>query len=631
MPFELAAWVVLSFTQAASERQSPPATARTITGTVRDARDRSAIPNAVVREFVRAADASVPRWTLAAHVATDEHGKFVLKNAPNSEVAVCVEAPGHAPAFGQAKAGSNEVDLELDMARGCCASVSLRSAQGRSICRWVIEPEWTWFPAGEEGPHIKVGRDFSVASSRDEYDGSGEESVDTEVDETDENGGEPPGGGDESGGSAVRAGLFPTPNETVGPVVTAGLPAGQELLLEVKFAGSVIYHAPHALEPKWNEISAIAELPVVLRGRLVDRTGKPIPSWPVGITSESKSGPTRWTHCLNVLTYAPTDSEGRFELHTPRGRFVVGPLGECCFDTIECPASERVAPYGRVFDTRDEAAELQEIVLPADRGLFIRGKLAGDNLPRAVVVLLDETTGCRYSASDVMEDGTFTIGPVPAGKHEVAAIAIDENSRDMFVGPEVRWLGRKNAVEAGTSSLVLEREPGRDLSLSLESETGSGEPCSIEIRPVDKIDRWWIWCRQITAHVGEKVTLTGLLDGTYSIFAVAEEEKLACSERVTVSKGAPLDLALHLRPAALLRLSNRSCQTIQETLHGPWNRWDDDPIERQYEIEPQHEVIRVLPSGTYEWQIGRGEARFDLLPCTLIEGSNASLEWWGDW
>lgn len=332
---------------------------------------------------------------------------------------------------------------------------------------------------------------------------------------------------------------FQAPVEASGAYVLADLPSAVPLRVALRGSEGSLRTRPQpvTLEPgesrrlDWRLGSG-----GTVRGRVVGSLGQRVADQEVWLLS---------THVLGAHYPEWYDEPTRRTRTDERGGFVFEDLqaGRWHVGIAPIPLSGRALPaapaaYALPVEVRmEETAPPVELVL--HRGLYIEGVVEGTHgEPVSASV---SAASARGSRSDVAgEDGTFRIGPLVAGPHEVRASSF---------GVPGMADSLKLRAWAGGRDIVLRLRRGGDIAgRVVDSVTGEEVPAEIL---VTQPDGSFIYSTEVPAFEYE-----GLQPGVHHLTATTRDGRVGSLTDVRVAAGDSLEeLLIEVAPAAFLTVS----------------------------------------------------------------------------
>ncbi|MEQ1892800.1 MAG: sigma-70 family RNA polymerase sigma factor [Planctomycetota bacterium] len=339
--------------------------------------------------------------------------------------------------------------------------------------------------------------------------------------------------------------------------------------------------------------------PCQLAGQTLEADGRPAAGVAVWLVPSDGMG-TIESYQRESALRTRSDADGRFTLEAPAGSWSIGPA------PVEGhEESEAIASVGTpvVIAPGQEHAE---VTLTCWRGLYVKGQVLspdGDVLRSAHVTAL----GAETFADSNTRDGTFTLGPLPAGTFSVRATAND-----------VRGLAPSESVsvEAGAEHLELVLQRGAGLTVRVLAPDGNGA--------IDAMV-WVLAEPGSEGGLGQQTTAKGLAEfpalgpGTYSLSASSAAGEFALLRGLRLDEGSTRDVALRLAPAARLRLEilprpepRMSVEILQDGCPIAHAVWSESPVvplaPGEYELALKHrrdgrpvvlqtQRVRVLEGG----------------------------------
>jgi len=340
---------------------------------------------------------------------------------------------------------------------------------------------------------------------------------------------------------------FKAPCDAAGNALLEGLPPDVPLKLRV-YQGPELVRAPAEalrLEPGERRVLEI-DLGSACRlsGSVVDSGGAAVAGLELWLAPKGQYPSARFNSWeeKEVVSKTRSDASGRFDLgEVPAGRYRLGPAGRNP-DPRATGVEASVATLNlEVVIGPDERSK--GVLLRVDRGLYVRGfVLRPDGTPLSGRGQVRAGTRLGYSQSCfTQEDGSFTVGPLVAGRYSVQA-----NGGDGFAeSPEVE-------ADAGAQGVALTLREGAELSgRVVESAGGPGVRATLIFSSLDGSGRVSQWISDERGGFRR----TSLVPNRYALFARTADGRFAKLHSFSLAPGEKrLDQELLLAPGARLRV-----------------------------------------------------------------------------
>jgi hypothetical protein len=533
-------------------------------GRVVEAGSGRAVPGATVEVFSREA----PERAVA-----DRKGRFDLK-ATSWRADVCrTEAPGFAPAYFFVRA-----DLST---RGAPREVRLSRA-AKLLVR-VVHPSG----APLAGAQVRATTDWYRMAQLD-------------------------GGESASSISSPPAPEWAATTDGDGRCTLAGLPASVRLDLELKVRGSMTQiRAPLKLRSaEERALLWVSGGGVDLEGRVLDQFDAPVVRQLVRVVRpvfDDPVSPMLLEGLERSLPGSRTDAEGRFTIrNVPPGTWLIGP-SPARYPTMNQavqasqvedgpPPNERVATLAIPIEVGDVPPP--EILLRADRGLYLRGRVVDSNgVPveegRVDASAQDQGWTDGHLSAD-LDHGGFALGPLPAGQWRLTA----RNHRTGATSDPVE-------AASGQGGLLLTLKA----SCRVEGEVvaGTARPSVAQVTICER-GGLEASCTLVQARDGE-FRASGLPPGTYGFLARTEGGDVGWVAGVELAEARPRSgVRIELRRGARLRVVNASGRSAR------FAAWLGGYVVAAAPLDEGEEAVVWLPSGRAELllRLGEVERPFDL-------------------
>jgi hypothetical protein len=248
-----------------------------------------------------------------------------------------------------------------------------------------------------------------------------------------------------------EGGVFSARTNERGEYELTGLPLGKyEISAEARDGYQSVSRAVELFDPQGcGRTDLIVKSDGRVSGRVVDRSGRPIPGLPLALvllaSADKRGGGT-------IRSHAWTAANGAFELHlVPPGEYVlgtnaiVGPGGRLTFPRAFYPGVIQPGGAENVVVPAGERVQLRDFVVPETITLVtVKGTVVDTNgRPQAAsIVLRDDTEGPNAIGPRLMtaNDGRFMFSLVPGARYEVSAtreVGTDVGTRETHMGRAV--------------------------------------------------------------------------------------------------------------------------------------------------------------------------------------------------
>jgi hypothetical protein len=292
----------------------------------------------------------------------------------------------------------------------------------------------------------------------------------------------------------------------------------------------------------------------VVRGRIEERTGKPVADWPVWRVATESSQPRMLEHDDKPAATVLTDADGRFEFDdVPLGLWSIGAAPTNPIMMRGLRGVEISAEFGALAQAVEirNASEQIDLVQLVDRELYLRGSVVipdGSRAEQASIVAYMNDADAFVSEPTIGE-ATFELGPLPAGKWTLFA---QDDSRAFAPSEVVR-------ADAGTDGIVLKLRPSGSIhGTVIDARTRALTPCDVCLTTFDPE------FRQMPSGAREGAfRFDGLPPGRYLVSVTTEDGRQA-RRQVEVKPDATseaVELALEAGAKLVLRYdgSERYC------------------------------------------------------------------------
>mgnify|MGYP001436461467 CR=1 FL=1 len=354
-----------------------------------------------------------------------------------------------------------------------------------------------------------------------------------------------------------------------------GLPARIAFRLSIYGPDSQrVVTPPIRLEPGENRrIEAQLASTARISGRVELAGGRPLADvevWLVAATSASETTTSKSYHKPAATTR--TDGQGRFTFEDVS----VGVWWVGIAPRARDKPSERAIPSVAKRAEVQHGVAVPELLFRVDEGLFLRGVVrTPSGATTAAIVFAHHDDGSFHESSGAKPNGTFELGPLPAGSYLVTAF-------DSALAPSDPL-----RAQAGEQGLELHlREPG-ELCVRVVDTEGRSVDAEVRLRAQRSA-----LSRSMSSR-DSVVEFKQLGPDTWSVVAEAAGNQLAVRTGLLVSAGQRLDVELRLEPAARLTI----------TYSGPLPN-------ATYELHYQGAVVRsdgLLRDQPATWVVPAGE------------------------
>jgi len=340
------------------------------------------------------------------------------------------------------------------------------------------------------------------------------------------------------------------------------------------------------------ELLWIVGLEHVVRGRVVDGAGEPMPQCPVWMMPPDARG-SRYFDGEDQRALGGADRRARGTTTDDAGEFAFDGvlagtwlIGPGWTSNRDGTSSTAPAPYAKSVEITDETSE-HLVELHVDRGLTIRGIVldAHERPAQRARAHATSTVDRALCSAPVAEDGTFVLGPLLAGAYEVAASG-------------GRGLASLETIDAraGASGLVLHVPPDGMIAGQVVDSAGVGVGAQVSCvgwrsRP--------LFATSTNSDVDGSFTLhqTGLED--VSIVATTLDGRVGVLGPLTFEEGAkPYDLAVRVERGGRIRFRHEGAEDhAQVSVHagGAVVGFSSVPrsIAEEFVVPPGRVTVRV--------------------------------------
>jgi protocatechuate 3,4-dioxygenase beta subunit len=340
--------------------------------------------------------------------------------------------------------------------------------------------------------------------------------------------------------------IWATIADESGVATLNGLPPGVPLGVSA-FQGRLARKFPQALKLEAGEVRSLEmslDAGALIRGSLIDTAGKLISAreiWCLPAEGRSPGMVKPWQEDA-VRGRAWTDNEGKFEVHDiPAGTWWLAPAPR---DAQRQDIADDGVPSLAQVVMVDPATPIVEVILRVERGAYMGGRVVTPlgQPAEGVWVLAHSVVGSDSSASaDSDAEGSFLVGPLPAGRYQVYASKSAGYADSLSV-----------EAEAGAADLVLKlREGGRLHGFVVDAATGEHLEAETQYTRTDCEESYRVYG---LAESGE-FDIDGLVPGIYSIGAKSRNGQFGYQTGVIVRPGVEIaDLPLVVSKGGTLRL-----------------------------------------------------------------------------
>ncbi|HVS10304.1 MAG TPA: carboxypeptidase-like regulatory domain-containing protein, partial [Planctomycetota bacterium] len=516
-----------------------------------------AVPGAAVEVFSREAP---------ERVAADRKGRFELRGTSWRADVCRTEAAGFAPAYFLVRA-----DLST---RG--APHEVRLSRAAKLLVRVVHPSG----APLAGAKVQATTDWNRMAQLD-------------------------GGEFVSPSSSPPAPEWTATTDGDGRCALEGLPASVRLDLELKVRGSMTQiWAP--LKLRSGEERALLWVSgggVEVKGRVLDQFDAPVVRQLVRVVRpefDDPVSPMLLEGFERSLPGSRTDAEGRFTIrNVPPGTWLIGPT-PAKYPTMNQaapanpveggpPPTERVATLAIPIEVGDVPPP--EILLRADRGLYLRGRVvdsSGVPVEQGHVDASSHDQGWTYGhLSADLDRGGFALGPLPAGRWW---LTVQNHKTGMISDPVEAASGQEGLLLTVKASCRVEGEV-----VAGSARQGGAQVTICERGGLEAI------CTLVQARDGE-FRARGLPPGTYGFLAQTEGGDVGWVAGVELAEARPRSgVRVELRRGARLRVVNASGRS------GWFGAWLEGYVVAAAPLEEGEEIVVWLPSGRAELRLRLGE------------------------
>ncbi len=273
-----------------------------------------------------------------------------------------------------------------------------------------------------------------------------------------------------------------------------------------------------------------------LAGALLDEKGAPIPDRAMWLVAPEGPRPGMFECTATPAQQERTDAAGRFRFEAvPAGTWWIGPAA------LDPWQADDIPPLATVVEVTNEATDI-EIVVRVARGLFLRGTVLDPSGVSAAQCAVHAFLpgGNASQSSATRTDGSFSLGPLPAGTWTIEAGDLN----GLHAHSEAL------EVQAGQTGILLElREGGRIAGVVVDRSTGEGCECEVNLTSADP--RSWMG----TSSADGTFRFGGLLPQSYAVTARTSDGKIGICRAILVTGGELVEgLRIEISPGSRLDL-----------------------------------------------------------------------------
>lgn len=328
-----------------------------------------------------------------------------------------------------------------------------------------------------------------------------------------------------------------------------------------------------------------------LRGTVTDSEGKPVRDQYLYLFKAGVQGGKLLNTYVQPWRYAQTDSKGIYTFdELGAGDWTVGlaprnraPKGARRARDLE------FAPIARSITTIEGETAVLDFV--ADAGLYITGRVL-DPTGQGVDSSVSATSPVGRVSGLTEPDGSFRLGPVPAGTFELVATALERS----LLAPSASVL-----AEPGAASLTLELEPGAAIQVRFVESTG-GNALAAEAYLSGTGQP-----RSTSRSRGSNVyAFSNLTPGVYHLAGVTEDGRVGVQRNLEMQSGPEVrEVEILVGPAAVIVVEHSGPEPRSVL------RLTSGDLALGWQVSSQSEDARFLtPGGPV--QIHRGEEVLEL-------------------
>lgn len=339
-----------------------------------------------------------------------------------------------------------------------------------------------------------------------------------------------------------------------GGAVPLELPSRAALTVSID-AGRVSWESPEPLVLKPGETRDVewtVDAGCRVTGHCIDQFGKPVVSQPMRMETGFGSTPVYFQDFVTgQVKQAITDADGRFEFQgVSVGAWFIGPEPHISTalrpPAVVAPVADEVAPIAQRIEIGASDTD-REIDLRVDRGLAIRGRVLDSkgNPSRGGRVHAEVEPKSLMTSVKYGRDGTFTLGPIAAGRYRLRAESRAPGESD----------AKSEAVsaETGETDVVLRLRPGVTLAGRVVDERGEPVSASMLISrngPDGSHNEFF------ATKPDGAFNLSNSEPGTFVIAATQADGRVGVLEDITLESGNALtDLVVRLAPGGRIRVT----------------------------------------------------------------------------
>jgi hypothetical protein len=347
---------------------------------------------------------------------------------------------------------------------------------------------------------------------------------------------------------------------------------------------------PLVLEPgELRELEVRLDAGQRVAGRVTDGDGAPIVSHIVWLLPHASGVRPPFDGVQRSYTETEPDDDGRFEFGgIPAGRWYL--LLEPRSSRSALTAVPALAPAHVEFDVRP-GQDVGGLELVVGRGLAIRGVVLDAAGRPAASVNVDCTSEDRGQRLDdyTGEDGSFVFGPVGPGAHRLWANDLESGAAG----------SRPVVVQAGATDVVLRLRPGGSVSgLVVDAAGGSFDDAWIMVRAIDREADDVGFSMRSKSLRGPEFELTGLLDGTWSIWVVDRDGDIGLAPPIALGPGERVEgVEIHLEPGGRVRTRLRASAEASAKDHGRFELWAGTRLVAADGVRAGASAVKTVPPG----------------------------------
>ncbi len=376
----------------------------------------------------------------------------------------------------------------------------------------------------------------------------------------------------------------------------------------------------------------------VLRGRLVDRSGRPIGGNVIWLREASGADVSRFFTCDDAGASVVTDAGGYFSFAAWQGAYLVGPAPRCAFFERTTLNPNELGPVAvPVFVPGEETVE---IVLRADRDVRVRGTVVDEGrrpVPFAHVLIRSEALGeaRRVQANGA---GVFESAPLALGTYELDALSVEPERA--VSKPYTVSLGRRESERPEELELVVRRArgvirgyvvaPGTKASVAATvraSMQPTGLPWSSDPHALRFRDLLGVVTARTDALTGEFV-LPDLIEGEYALEVTGSYRQgmVPRTRHISLATGETevRDVFLELRAVATLSFSELELRALAYVVDSEGERFASGAFDRR---DRARKRTLEVPAGNLRVEVRDAETgALWIRELTLAPGATHELE-----